>query len=45
MGEIIRQLQQMGVANVAPCHCTGDKARSTFERSYGQDYSTACVGW
>jgi 7,8-dihydropterin-6-yl-methyl-4-(beta-D-ribofuranosyl)aminobenzene 5'-phosphate synthase len=45
IGEIISRLQLLGVEKVAPCHCTGDTARSRFQSTYGQDYFAAGAGW
>jgi len=43
--EIIHKFRQLGVEKVAPCHCTGNRARASFEQAYGQDYFAAGVGW
>jgi len=32
------------VQKVAPCHCSGDLARSIFEREYGEDFIRVGVG-
>ena len=42
---IIAELRRLGVARVAPCHCTGDQARKLFAQAFGQAYSPAGVGW
>ena len=41
---IIEQLKSLGVAEVAPCHCTGDLARRMFEEAFGENYVEAGVG-
>ncbi len=42
---IIHDLEAMGVQRVAPCHCTGDHARSFFAQAYGTNYIAAGAGW
>ena len=42
---IIDELQRLGVQKVAPCHCTGDRARRIFQRVFGPAYSPAGAGW
>jgi len=34
----------MGVQKVAPCHCTGDRARRLFEQDYRDGFIRAGVG-
>jgi 7,8-dihydropterin-6-yl-methyl-4-(beta-D-ribofuranosyl)aminobenzene 5'-phosphate synthase len=41
---IIASFREMGVAKVAPCHCTGDRAIAMFEAEYGDDFIRAGVG-
>jgi 7,8-dihydropterin-6-yl-methyl-4-(beta-D-ribofuranosyl)aminobenzene 5'-phosphate synthase len=41
---IIDEFQRMGVQRVAPCHCSGDLARSLFEEAYGAGFTPAGVG-
>ncbi|MHC4620071.1 MAG: MBL fold metallo-hydrolase [Planctomycetota bacterium] len=36
--KVISALRELGVRHVAPCHCTGDKARSLFEKDFGKNY-------
>jgi len=36
--DIARQLMEEGVKKVAPCHCTGDRARGIFARMYMDRY-------
>jgi 7,8-dihydropterin-6-yl-methyl-4-(beta-D-ribofuranosyl)aminobenzene 5'-phosphate synthase len=42
---IIAALRQLGVQRIAPCHCTGDRARQMFADAYGTDCTLAGVGW
>jgi len=41
---IIQNFEILGVEKVAPCHCTGDKARSLFKKYFGRYYIEAGVG-
>ena len=41
---IIADLRQLGVQKVAPCHCTGDRARQMFADAFGDDCVLAGVG-
>jgi 7,8-dihydropterin-6-yl-methyl-4-(beta-D-ribofuranosyl)aminobenzene 5'-phosphate synthase len=41
---ILRDLHDLGVAQVAPSHCTGDRAIQLFRRDYGEDYVALGVG-
>ena len=41
---IVEDFQRLGVQKVAPCHCSGDLARSVFERVYGEDFILVGVG-
>jgi 7,8-dihydropterin-6-yl-methyl-4-(beta-D-ribofuranosyl)aminobenzene 5'-phosphate synthase len=41
---IIAELRQLGVRQVAPCHCTGDRARRLFTEAFGADCILAGVG-
>jgi len=41
---IISSFIQLGVAKVAPCHCSGDETRRLFEESYGVNYIESGVG-
>ena len=45
MGEIISEFQRLGVRQVAPCHCTGDRARQTLRQAFGEDFLASGVGW
>jgi 7,8-dihydropterin-6-yl-methyl-4-(beta-D-ribofuranosyl)aminobenzene 5'-phosphate synthase len=45
VASIIDAFRRLGVQQVAPCHCTGDRARAIFRRAYGPDYSACGVGW
>lgn len=44
IGEIIRQLKSMGVKQVAPSHCTGDKAISLFKEAWGDNFLEGGAG-
>lgn len=39
-GGFISQLKALKVEQVAPCHCSGDRARELFKQEYGQKYLT-----
>lgn len=41
---IIRDFKDLGVQNVAPCHCTGDEAIELFKQSYGDNFIQNGVG-
>ena len=41
---IIDELRQLGVQRVAPCHCTGDRARQLFSDAFGKNCTLAGVG-
>jgi 7,8-dihydropterin-6-yl-methyl-4-(beta-D-ribofuranosyl)aminobenzene 5'-phosphate synthase len=41
---VVESFVQMGVEKVAPCHCTGEKARSLFHQRYGDNYIESGVG-
>ena len=41
---IIDGFIRMGVEKVAPCHCSGDRARRLFEERYGDNYIESGVG-
>jgi 7,8-dihydropterin-6-yl-methyl-4-(beta-D-ribofuranosyl)aminobenzene 5'-phosphate synthase len=43
--EVIRALQELGVEEVAPCHCSGDFTRQLFHEAYGNAFCPAGVGW
>ena len=45
MGKIISEFQRLGVRQVAPCHCTGDRARQTLRQAFGEDFLASGVGW
>jgi 7,8-dihydropterin-6-yl-methyl-4-(beta-D-ribofuranosyl)aminobenzene 5'-phosphate synthase len=36
--EIVNQIKTLGVRKVAPCHCTGTKAKDYLKFVYGKDY-------
>jgi len=41
---IVEDFRELGVQKAAPCHCSGDLARSTFEKAYGENFILAGVG-
>ena len=41
---IVEGVKEEGVEQVAPCHCSGDLARSTFEKVYGENFILVGVG-
>ncbi len=41
---IVKAIRKEGVKIVAPCHCSGDLARSTFKNEYGENFVLAGVG-
>ena len=41
---IVEDFRELGVQKVAPCHCSGDLARSIFEKEYGEDFVRVGVG-
>jgi 7,8-dihydropterin-6-yl-methyl-4-(beta-D-ribofuranosyl)aminobenzene 5'-phosphate synthase len=41
---IVNEIKKEDVEKVAPCHCSGDLARSTFEKIYGGNFILVGVG-
>ncbi|MBN2250034.1 MAG: MBL fold metallo-hydrolase [Campylobacterales bacterium] len=41
---IISEIQKLGVRYVAPCHCSGERARDLFREAYGEQYLPVGVG-
>jgi 7,8-dihydropterin-6-yl-methyl-4-(beta-D-ribofuranosyl)aminobenzene 5'-phosphate synthase len=41
---VIAGMKALGVRCVAPCHCTGDMARSLFKKAFGAGYIDSGVG-
>jgi len=41
---IIEDFEELGVEKVAPCHCSGDQARSLFKEHFGLNYIESGVG-
>jgi len=41
---VVEGLRQLGVQRVAPCHCSGDRARGAFQKVYGENFILAGVG-
>ena len=42
--KIISAFKQLGVRYVGPCHCSGQKARSLFEKHFGSNYINIGAG-
>jgi 7,8-dihydropterin-6-yl-methyl-4-(beta-D-ribofuranosyl)aminobenzene 5'-phosphate synthase len=42
--KIISSFKQLGARYVGPCHCTGERARSLFEKHFGQNYMNIGAG-
>jgi 7,8-dihydropterin-6-yl-methyl-4-(beta-D-ribofuranosyl)aminobenzene 5'-phosphate synthase len=42
--EIVKGFRKLGVRSVGPCHCTGDRARQSFEQEYQENYIDMGVG-
>lgn len=42
--KIISAFKQLSVQYVGPCHCTGEKAKSLFEKHFGENYITIGAG-
>jgi 7,8-dihydropterin-6-yl-methyl-4-(beta-D-ribofuranosyl)aminobenzene 5'-phosphate synthase len=42
--KIISTFKQLGVRYVGPCHCSGDKARTLFEKHFGENYINIGAG-
>ena len=42
--KIISAFKQSGVQYVAPCHCTGHKAKALFEKHFGKNYISIGAG-
>jgi len=41
---IVNGVKKEGVEKVAPCHCSGELARNTFEKAYGGNFILVGVG-
>lgn len=41
---VIRELEEMGVQQVAPCHCSGEKTRQLMKEAFGEGYLPSGVG-
>jgi len=41
---IVNGLKAENVTKVAPCHCSGDRARDLFQEAYGEDFILVGVG-
>jgi hypothetical protein len=43
--DIIAEFRRLGVQRVAPCHCTGDRARRMLAIAFGPNCTLSGVGW
>jgi 7,8-dihydropterin-6-yl-methyl-4-(beta-D-ribofuranosyl)aminobenzene 5'-phosphate synthase len=41
---IVKELKQLGVKKIAPCHCTGQNAISIFQKEYKKDFIKVGAG-
>ena len=41
---VVNGVNKEGVKMVAPCHCSGDLARSAFQKLYGKNFIRVGVG-
>jgi len=44
IAEVIAALRQLGVAQIAPCHCSGETTRQMMKDAFGKDYLPSGVG-
>ena len=44
LNDIIESFREIKVKKVAPCHCSGDRARELFKEEYKENYISAGVG-
>jgi len=44
ISQVINGLQDLGVQEVAPCHCSGDHTRQLFASAYGENFIEGGVG-
>ncbi len=44
VGDIIKELKDLGVKRVAPTHCTGNRAIELFREAWGDDFIDAGLG-
>jgi len=44
IASIMEDFEELGVEKVAPCHCSGDRARSLFKEHFGLNYIECGVG-
>ncbi len=42
--EVVEGLRRLGVRQVGPCHCSGDRTRKVMQEAYGEGYLQAGVG-
>jgi 7,8-dihydropterin-6-yl-methyl-4-(beta-D-ribofuranosyl)aminobenzene 5'-phosphate synthase len=43
--QIIKEFKELGVVNVGPAHCSGDRTRELFKEEYGEHFYPVGVGW
>ncbi|MMZ66528.1 hypothetical protein D1872_290330 [compost metagenome] len=44
IASVIERLQQLGVENVSPSHCSGDLAIAMFREAYGEHFIAGGTG-
>ena len=44
IGSILKDFRRIGIEQVAPCHCTGERAITMFAAEYGEDFIEMGVG-
>jgi 7,8-dihydropterin-6-yl-methyl-4-(beta-D-ribofuranosyl)aminobenzene 5'-phosphate synthase len=44
ISSIIERFRELRVVKVAPCHCSGDRAKALFKEEFGEDYMEVGVG-
>jgi len=44
VSDVIRDLRELGVNKVGPCHCSGDRTRRMMKEAFGDNYMKLCVG-
>jgi 7,8-dihydropterin-6-yl-methyl-4-(beta-D-ribofuranosyl)aminobenzene 5'-phosphate synthase len=43
--KIIKEFKELGVENVGPAHCSGDRTRELFKEEYGEHFYPVGAGW
>ena len=44
ISSFIQEFKDLGVQNMCPCHCSGDRSRQMFQAEFGNRYIEAGVG-